>query len=125
MTKAEIDALIQIAGWLGWALVAILSFLGLRMYNDVRHLKENWVSKKDLHEELTKIRAEQAGRHTSNGRKFERVNTTLGELVQTTNDTAVMVERRIGEVRELIASLRPDPPPGQTERRRGYSSSEG
>lgn len=125
MTKAEIDALLQIAGYLGWALVGLLSFLGVRMYNDVRHLKENWVSKKDLQDELAKVRAEQAGRHTSNGRKFERVNSTLSELVETTNDTAVMVERRIGEVRELVASLRPNPPAGQSERRRGYAPSEG
>jgi hypothetical protein len=125
VTKAEIDALLQIAGWLGWALVGLLAFLGVRMYNDVRDMKENWVSKTDLQNELAKVRAEQAGRHTSNGRKFERVNTTLGELVQTTSDTAVMVERRIGEVRELVASLRPPPPAGQTERRRGFTPSEG
>lgn len=125
MSKAEIDALLQIAGWLGWLLVAVLGFLSVRMYNDVRHMKENWVSKKDLQDELAKVRAEQAGRHTSNGRKFERLNMSLGELVQSNHDTAVLVERRIGEVRELVASLRPAPPPGQTERRRGYAPPEG
>lgn len=125
MSKAEIDALLQIAGWLGWGLVGVLSFLGLRMYNDIRDMKENWVSKQDLQDELAKVRTEQAGRHTSNGRKFERLNTSIGELVDATHDTAVLVERRIGEVRELVASLRPHPPAGQTERRRGFTPSEG
>lgn len=125
MSKAEIDALLQIAGWLGWALVAILGFLAVRLYNDVRHMKENWVSKKDLQHELAKVRNEQSGRHTSNGRKFERLNNSMTELTQATHDAAVAVERRIGEVRELVASLRPAPPPGQTERRRGYAPPEG
>lgn len=125
MSKAEIDALIQIAGWLGWALVAILGFLSVRLYNDVRHMKENWVSKKDLQDELAKVRNEQSGRHTSNGRKFERLNNSMTELTQATHAAAVAVERRIGEVRELVASLRPAPPPGQTERRRGYAPPEG
>lgn len=125
MSKGEIDVLLQVVAWLGWALVGILTFFGARTYNDVRHVKEHWVSKADLKEELAKIRTEQSGRHTSNGRKFDRLNSSIGELVQATNDAAVMVERRIGEMRELIASLRPAPPPGQTERRRGYSSSEG
>lgn len=119
------NILLQVVAWLGALIMALLSFLGVRLYNDVRHMKENWVSKADLEEELGKVRVEQNGRHTSNGRKFDAVNKSLGELVSTTNRTAVTIERRIGEVRELVASLRPHPPAGQVERRRGYSSSEG
>lgn len=124
MNKAEIDVLLQMLSWLGWALMGILSFLGLRLYNDVRQLKENWVSKDHLHEELVKVREEQSERHSSNGRKFERLNKSVDALVRETNGVSVMVERRIGEVRELVASLRPDPPPGQIERRRGYTPPE-
>lgn len=124
MSKAEIDALIAVVQWLGWALVAVLSFLGIRMYNDVRHMKENWVSKADLAGELEKVQLRQDERHTTNTTNFEHVNAALSVLVTSTNHMAVMFERRIGEVLTKVASLHPVPPPGQRERRRGYGPSE-
>lgn len=124
MTKAEIDALIAVVQWLGWALVAVLSFLGLRMYNDVRNMKENWVSKDDLADELAKVQLRQDERHTTNTKNLEHANAALSALVTSTNHMAVMFERRIGEVLTKMASLRPVPPPGQHERRRGYGPPE-
>lgn len=105
----------------GYIIMAILGFLGARLWNDVRLIKENWITRKDLQDAMEKSDAERDTRHIENTGNFRRLEDKFDEKLQhlenRQNETAVSIEKSIGEVLVEVAKIRPPRTDGPERRR--------
>jgi len=93
----------------GYIIMAILGFLGARLWNDVRLIKENWITRKDLDEAMARSDAERDSRHNENTGNFRRLEDKFDERLQhlenRQNETAVTIEKSIGQVLVEVAKI--------------------
>jgi hypothetical protein len=129
-----------VAGWLGWALTALLSALGARTWNQVQSLKdelktseaklqahliartENLVKREEFEHAIRATDAEREKKHGENITNFRRLDDRLTGESERRHLESMSIEKRLGEVLAKIAELKPSPPRRQEgpERRQGY-----
>lgn len=100
--------------------MGLLSFFGGILWKDVRELKEDRITRQHLNEAIAKSDAERDSRHMENTGNFRRLEEKLDQVEARHNESAVAIEKRIGEVLVEVAKIpRPSHRPDGPERRRG------
>lgn len=123
-----------VAAWTGWALTAILSFLGVRIWNQMNQSRaevaalrvefETLKSKLITREEFTGALARQDEKredwHQQNIGNFQRIDSRLSADIDQRHSEAILLERRLGDILAKVAELRPARRQEGPERRQGY-----
>lgn len=107
-----------IALWLGGLLMSIMSFFGTRLWNDVRNMKENWITREEYNKGIADSKLERDNKHLENTGNFRRMDAKLDRLEQTQHESAVTIEKRLGEVLVHIEKMRPPHRTDGPDRRR-------
>lgn len=103
----------------GYLLMGVLSFLGIRLWDDVRTIKEKWITREEYNKGTAEAKVERDTKHIENTGNFRRLEDKLDDLDQKQNTAAVAIEQRLGEIRLLIEKIRPPQrADGGPERRR-------
>lgn len=130
----------EIAAWLGWALTALLSTLGVRVWNQVQSLKdelktseeklqanlisrtEHLITRSEFERAMAATDAERDKKHVENTGNFRRLDDRMTADAERRHSESISIEKRLGEVLTKIAELKPAPPTRQEgpERRQGY-----
>jgi hypothetical protein len=97
----------------GYLLMAIFSGLSAKLWKDVEKLKGDQLTREEFNAKIKEVETERDNRHAQNTAKFDTV-------IETYYKGQIALEKRLGEVMATIASLRPQRPGGEPERRRGY-----
>lgn len=105
---------------LGYGLMGLLSWMGSLLWKDVRHIKDKWITKEDFHTYKTEQTAERDKKHTENVGNFRRLEDKFDAVEKTQHETALAIEKRLGEMLLKIEQIRPYPMRADgPERRRG------
>lgn len=102
----------------GYLVMGLLSFLGINLWNDVRTIKEKWITREEFKQEMGTSNAERDKKHLENTGNFRRIDEKLDRLDQQHNQNAVHIEKRLGEVLVQIEKTRPPQRADGPERRR-------
>jgi hypothetical protein len=65
----------EVAGWLGWAVVAILTFMGRDVLKRLNHLEDTTVSKDDLDALETRLNFNNDRMHRENSKRLDGIET--------------------------------------------------
>lgn len=103
--------------WLLGVVMSLLSFLGLNLWTDVKSLKEKLITRDEFNTGLDKISHERDVKHTENTGNFRRLEEKIDCADQRQNETAVSIERRLGEILVEVAKARPQRHDGPERRR--------
>ena len=109
-----------IALWSLGVLMGLLSFLGVHLWNDVRMIKEKWITRDEFNDAQDASKAERDAKHLENTGNFRRVEEKIERSDERHYKSSVAIEKRMGDIAERIAKLRPHRHDGGPERRSEY-----
>lgn len=105
--------------------MSLLSFFGLRLWNDVQAtkeqvqvIKEKWVTKEEFSASNKANKEERDGKHEENTGNFRRLEEKIETADERHHQSAMAIEKRIGQVFVKIAELRPPQRTDGPDRRR-------
>lgn len=98
--------------------MTLLSFLGFNLWKDVREIKDKWITRDEFNQGLEKSNAERDKKHLENTGNFRRVEEKIERSDARNSDSAIAIEKRIGDVLVKIAEIRPPQRKDGPERRR-------
>lgn len=135
----------SVAAWLGWALTGLLSFFGLRFYNqvqgfqaqidavkkelaakvetvatDVTELKGSLITRDEFNDTIAGLNDDRERRHQDTNGNFRRLEDRLTVATDRQHEESLRVEQRLGDVLAKIAELRLQRRQEGPERRAGY-----
>lgn len=104
--------------------MGLLSFLGLRVWNDVQTtkeqvqlIKEKWVTKDEFNASNKANREERDSKHLENTGNFRRLEDKIEKADQRHSTSAVAIEKRLGDILVEVAKSRPQRQDGPERRR--------
>lgn len=104
------------------AVMSLLSFFGINLWNDVRMIKEKWITREEFKEALDTSSAasakERDSKHLENTGNFRRLEERIAHSDERHFESAVAIEKRLGEMVATVAQLRPPQRQDGPERRR-------
>lgn len=106
-----------VAIWLLAVVMSLLSFLGLNLWNDVKAIKEKWITREEFKQGLEKMAVERDQKHSENTGNFRRLEDKIDSSDQRQNETAISIEQRLGQILVEVAKKQPQRHDGPDRRR--------
>jgi hypothetical protein len=100
--------------------MSLLSFFGISLWNDVRDMKQRWITREEFNAGLEGMKGERDVKHSENTGNFRRLEEKIQRADDRHYESSLAIEQRLGELAERIAKLRPHRPGGAPERRSDY-----
>lgn len=124
----------DVAALAGWALTGLLSFLGIRLWNQMNDsradvaalrvefetLKSQMITQDEFIAALARQDDKRESWHQQNVGNFQRIDARLSADIDQRHAEAILLERRLGEILTRVAELRPTRRQEGPERRSGY-----
>lgn len=101
--------------------MTLLSFLGLNLWNDVKFIKERWITREEFNKGLAEMAAkaekERDEKHLENTGNFRRLEQKIDRSEECRNENAVAIEKRLGEILVRVVEGKPQRHDGPERRR--------
>lgn len=101
--------------------MTLLSFLGFNLWNDVKLIKEKWITReefaKGLQDMTTAAERERDKKHVENTGNFRRLEDKIDRSEECRNESAIALEQRLGEILVEVAKGKPQRHDGPDRRR--------